>query len=375
MDRRQFLGGTIGTSLAIGGLLRLSTTNAAPKSQIQEEYSVISFTDGDIAVNNHLSSLARLYRTFDAQPTNLVISGAIINGELVNSQFLGDYSSLDRLSNLSEKVLLNNSKSATAYIQAAQISGSMHLFDVCKEYLRRSKLLNGNLNEIQQVQMSVLQATARDQQEVLIFREERAQASESPEESIPYAALLADMGQIEKANSIYLQALNYRHKNPSPFIPAWICFQLGMLWGEIAKPSNKDLASSWYAKAISYMPKYTKARLHQAEIYMASGKNDLALKILQPALGSTDPEVSWRISEIYAAKNQPKFSAQYLQLAKTLFTSLLDRYPLAFADHAVEFYVGSGNNPSKAYELALLNYQNRPTGRAANLLQNTKKHL
>ena len=222
---------------------------------------------------------------------------------------------------------------------------------------------------------NVLQATSKDQGEVLALREESVISSGSPEDLIPYAALLADMGEIEKANLIYLKALNYKYKNPSPFIPAWICFQIGLLWGEIANPNNKDLASFWYSKAMAYIPKYTKARVHLAEIYTATGKNELALQTLQPALASADPEVSWRISEIYAIKNQPKYSEQYLQLADTIFTSLLERYPLAFADHAVEFYVSSGNNPEKAFKLALLNYQNRPTDRAALLLQKTRKLL
>ena len=375
MDRRQFLGGAIGASLAIGGLLRIPSSIAASNSQNQVAYQANFFTDGDIAVNNHLSSLARLHRIFEAQPNRLGISAAIINGELINSQFLGDYTSLDRLSDLSEKVLINNSNSGAAYIQAAQISASMHLFDISKDYLRKAELLDGNRNEIKYVQMSVLQATSKDQGEVLALREESVISSGAPEDLIPYAALLADVGEIEKANLIYLKALNYKYKNPSPFIPAWICFQIGLLWGEIANPNSKDLASFWYSKAMAYIPKYTKARVHLAEIYTATGKNELALQTLQPALASADPEVSWRISEIYAIKNQPKYSEQYLQLADTIFTSLLERYPLAFADHAVEFYVSSGNNPEKAFKLALLNYQNRPTDRAALLLQKTRKLL
>lgn len=375
MDRRRFLGGAIGASLAIGGLLRLPPSFAAPNSYHQDGYRTISFTDGDIAVNNHLSSLGRLYRIFEVQPSHLTISGSLISGELINSQFLGDYSSLDRLSDLSEKILQNNSKSPTAYIQVAQIYASMHQFAAANDFLRKAELLNGNRNDIDYVQMSVLQATTNNQSEILAIREQIALSSGTPENLIPYAALLADNGQTEMANAIYIKALNYKYKNPSPFIPAWICFQLGMMWGEIATPSDKDLASSWYAKALAYIPKYTKARIHQAEIYMDSGKNELALRTLQPALASTDPEVSWRISEIYAIENHPEFSAQYLQMADSMFTSLLTKYPLAFADHAVEFYTGPGNNFNKAYELALLNYENRPTDRAAKLLQIASKLL
>lgn len=373
MDRRNFLGSAISASLAIGGLLRFPPSIAGSQFQNQVWHQTISFTDGDIAVDNHLNSLARLYQIFEDHPNNLSISSSIINSELINSQFLGDYSSLDRLSDLSEKLLKTNLNYPKAYIQVAQIYASMHQFNICMDYLRKAELLNGDQNEIDHIQMSVLQATTNDRSKVLDLRKEKVINSGAPEDLIHYAALLADDGQIEEANSIYLKALHYKYKNPSPFIPAWICFQIGLLWGEIAKHSNKDLAFYWYKKAIAYIPKYTKARVHLAEIYTASGRNELALQTLQPALASTDPEVSWKISDIYAMDNQPNYSAQYLQLTNTLFTSLLERYPLAFADHAAEFYISSGNNPDKAYQLALLNYQNRPTERAANLLQNTRK--
>jgi hypothetical protein len=46
------------------------------------------------------------------------------------------------------------------------------------------------------------------------------------------------------------------------------------------------------------------------------------------------------------------------------FEELLRRYPLAFADHAAEFYAGSGDDCRRALELARANVANRPTRRA-----------
>jgi hypothetical protein len=375
MDRRRFLGSAVGVSLVIGNLLRISSASAAPAFQNTESIQALAFTDGDIAINNHLSSLARLHRIYEEQPKNLIISSSIINGELINSQFLGDYLALDRLSNLSKTLLVNNAKSAEAYIQIAQISATMHQFEIANDYLQKAKKLNGNKQDIEHVELSILQATAKDQGRVLEARKKITLTSGSPEDFVPYAALLADTCQYESANLAYLKALEYKYKNPSPLIPAWICFQLGMLWGELADPKNISRASAWYERALSYLPQYTKARIHLAEILMIDGKNELALKMLQPALISTDPEVSWKIAEVYAKMNQTKVSAQYLLLANTMFTRLLDKYPLAFADHAAEFYMGLGKNPHKAYELALLNFQNRPTVRAAKLLQNANNSL
>ncbi len=46
------------------------------------------------------------------------------------------------------------------------------------------------------------------------------------------------------------------------------------------------------------------------------------------------------------------------------FEALLAKHPLAFADHGAEFYLGSGGDPARAFELAQLNLANRPTLRA-----------
>ena len=38
----------------------------------------------------------------------------------------------------------------------------------------------------------------------------------------------------------------------------------------------------------------------------------------------------------------------------TGFEALVTKHPLAFADHAAEFYLGSGGDPARAFELAKL---------------------
>ena len=53
-----------------------------------------------------------------------------------------------------------------------------------------------------------------------------------------------------------------------------------------------------------------------------------------------------------------------LRVARDGFESLLAKHPLAFADHGAEFYLGSGDDPRRALELARLNLANRPTLRA-----------
>jgi hypothetical protein len=54
----------------------------------------------------------------------------------------------------------------------------------------------------------------------------------STEDLVALGALLADLREFTDADRIYGQALE-GYRDVSPFPVAWVCFQLGMLWGEL----------------------------------------------------------------------------------------------------------------------------------------------
>jgi hypothetical protein len=104
--------------------------------------------------------------------------------------------------------------------------------------------------------------------------------------------------------------------------------------------------------------------VHLAEIYASEERADDAEALLLPALASGDPEVRWRLAEALTAQDRlPEAEAQ-LDAARSGFEALLRRHPLAFADHAADFYAGIGNDRRRALELARTNSANRPTARA-----------
>src|SRR5262249_30891937 len=167
----------------------------------------------------------------------------------------------------------------------------------------------------------------------------------------------------DEADTVYRQAL-CSYEDVSPFPLAWVCFQLGMLWGELAAVPDPSLAALWYRRAIAYLPGYVKARVHLAEIYASRHQIREAEALLLPALSSHDPEVRWRLADVLMAQERFNEARTQLDAARFGFDELVDRHLLAFADHAAEFYAGSGNDPWRALELARLNAANRPTRRA-----------
>ena len=70
------------------------------------------------------------------------------------------------------------------------------------------------------------------------------------EDCVALGALLADLGEFDDADQIYRQALR-EYQDVSPFPVAWVCFQLGMLWGELVPEPQLTRAEQWYRKAIA----------------------------------------------------------------------------------------------------------------------------
>src|SRR4030095_9788214 len=183
------------------------------------------------------------------------------------------------------------------------------------------------------------------------------------EERVALGAFLADMGEFDEADAVYRDALR-SYQDVSPFPVAWVCFQLGMLWGELVPEPQTARAAQWYRTAIDCLPSYTKARVHLAEIYSSSGRTGDAEALLIPAIPSGDPEVHWRLADVLTSQQRYAEAEVHMQAAQFGFEALLERHLLAFADHGVEFYAGSGNSWRRALDLARVNVANRPTLRA-----------
>jgi hypothetical protein len=79
-------------------------------------------------------------------------------------------------------------------------------------------------------------------------------------------------------------------------------------------------------------------------------------------------EVRWRLADVLIAQERFDEAETQLEAARAGFEALLERHLLAFADHAAEFYAGSGNVRHRALALARANVANRPTRRAVTQL-------
>lgn len=321
-----------------------------------------SATDGEIAAINLESARHGAWVRF-AQDARLPgVACAVVDSERLAAQFLGDLDALDRLETLASQFARDDESFRAALVQA-EIASMGHRFDDARGHLTRAALMGGPPGDIDRQSLSIDQACGSEPDAVLAARRQIATASGRLEDLVPLGAMLADMERFAEADAVYRQAFS-SYDDVSPFPLAWVCFQLGMLWGELVPKPDPSLAALWYRRAIAYLPGYVKARVHLAEIYASQGQSTEAEALLRPALSSCDPEVRWRLADVLTAQRRFDEAEGQLDAAKRGFEELIKKHLLAFADHAAEFYAGSGNDRRRALELARVNVTNRPTRHA-----------
>jgi hypothetical protein len=321
-----------------------------------------SATDGEIAAINLESARLGAWARFAQDPRLPGVAEEIVDSERLASQFLGDLDVLDRLDVLALEFTRVDGSFRAPLLQA-EIASAAHRFDDARGYLARAARSSAPREAIERQALAIDQACGVGLDAVLAARHGFAKASGRLEDLVPLGALLADLERFAEADTVYRQAF-FSYSDVSPFPLAWVCFQLGMLWGELVPVPDPALAAVWYRRAIAYLPGYVKARVHLAEIYASQDRYGDAEALLLPALSSRDPEVNWRLADVLTAQGRFDEAERQIDAARSGFDQLLKNHLLAFADHAAEFYASSGNDHRRALELARANVANRPTRRA-----------
>ena len=322
-----------------------------------------ALTDGNIAANNLESARQQSWSRFWQDPLRPGIAEYIVEQEQLAMQFLGDLGALDRLEMLVNHLDRVDADSARTSLIHAQLASMTHRFADARSYLAKTEVRGLLAPAANRLSLSIDQACGTGLEAVLETRQRMAAESVHLEDMVPLGALHADLRKFDEADQTYQRALK-EYQDTSPFAAAWVCFQLGVLWGELVPETQSARAARWYRRAIEYLPCYVKARVHLAEIYLRDKKLGDAEALLLRALSSGDPEVSWRLANVMLAKENVAEGEAHLQTAQSGFEALLEKHLLAFADHGAEFYSGSGDDSGRAFELASVNLANRPTLRA-----------
>ena len=203
-------------------------------------------TDGEIAVVNLQSARLRSWSRFFQDPLQPGIAEALIEQEQFTAQFVGDLSALDRVDSLTRDLIQLDAGSARTALIQAKIASMLHRFSDARHYLAQAELGGApSADDVQRLRLSIDQACGVNLGAVMDERRKMAAKSGRLEDLVALGALLADLREFSEADRIYRQALR-SYSDVSPFAVAWVCFQLGMLWGELASEPDLAVAEQWY---------------------------------------------------------------------------------------------------------------------------------
>src|SRR5262245_5491467 len=287
-----------------------------------------SATDGKIAAINLESARRRAWARFEQDARRPGVAEALVDHERVAAQYFGDLDALDRLDELASQFARADNSYRAALVHA-EVASTVHRFNDARNHLARVASLSGPREAIERHSLTIDQACGVELDAVLAARRRIATASGRLEDLVPLGAVLADLERYAEADAVYRQAF-CSYDGVSPFPLAWACFQLGVLWGELAPVPDPNLGALWYRRAIAYLPGYVKARVHLAEIYASQEQTADAAALLMPVRASRDPEVRWRLADVLRAQQRLEEAETELDAARCGFDELLRRHPLAF---------------------------------------------
>ena len=330
--------------------------DGAPREFIDRAPEVTT-TSGEIAVLNLHSNIDGLRRAL-ARTGSFDVASRLTDLLLTRARYLGSYSDFAEAQQLAEQLVQGNQR-ADALVLRARVRGALHDFAGAEDDLNEAHALSAR--DVSGAQATIALATGRDLDEVLVTRTQALEKGRSFQTLSDTAAIYAALGRFEEADAHFVEALE-RYRDVSPFPVAWVHFQRGVMWAEQA--ARPDIARPLYERAVGALPNYVVANVHLAELESLDGDIDRAVARLERIYVSTeDPEPAGLLAELLTGRDPDRADA-LTEDARQTYDELLKRYPLAFLDHASEFFAGPGDDPSRAVQLALENLDHRENHRA-----------
>jgi tetratricopeptide (TPR) repeat protein len=279
---------------------------------------------------------------------------------ILREEFLADYDALDRASTLAESRFVT----AQDLLKRAQTRAAVHRFAEALSDLEVAKQHSVSPDQTLALRASILIATGHAREVVARLKRELSRNPSFASRSM-LATAYASMGRVDEADRLYVAALAGLNTT-LPFPYAWIYFGRGLMWAE--QGQNPARAEAMYDQALAYVPEFAAANISLAKLEMARGSNAAARKrILRVALSTNQPEALALLGVLDVRNGNLMEGNGEISRARQRFESLLARYPLGFADHAAEFYLGPGHDPERAWLLAEQNLANRQTDRSVAL--------
>ncbi len=341
-----------------------AAVGAAPAPRAPLTLSQLSTTAGMLALSNLQGQIEGEEHLAIYRPLTVKQQAGIIDLVSMRGQFLGHLADYERAADLAAELVRDDPNDGAAFLARAKTLATFHEFAAALHDLDHAARLGLAGAQLTRLRAAILQATGR-YDEALTIR--RADADARPDIGTigAEASLYAERGDVDEAERLFNEAPHH-YRDVSPFPVVWLYFQQGLMWmreGDLAR------ARELFAAAHERLPDYAAAEGHRAEVEAALGNRKRAIALLEPlAATSDDPDYAAQLARILLDDGQVEEAGRWRAVAVQAYDALTRQHPLAFADHAAEFWLAAGSDPVKALGFALRNRDNRPTARAYELV-------
>jgi len=326
------------------------------------------YTSGRIALAN-LSTLIEGLELRRGECAGFEDAIALSKLMFLRGDLLGRIADHDRAELVATEAIALSPNAGSALYTRAWLAQRFHRFQEANALLDQALVAGYSRQKIDVEKAALMQATGK-YSEALVLRERLAKEDPGIHTLGALASLMAEMDQWVAAETCYAAAVD-ADNGVSPFP----CSQLLFEWGVSAmRYGDVDRAEAIFVELEAILPAHVPGRGHRAEVALRRGQLDVAATLIAPLLEiSDDPEYRAIYAEILAARGDAE-AASEAERAAAAYELLLAKRPEAYADHAAEFFMGVGNRPQLAVQLASANWKLRDTPRSRSLLAKAQQN-
>lgn len=321
-------------------------------------------TDGRVALNNLSAQIDGLAAMTERNPRRVGAAVKLVTFYLERGRFTGTVADYERAEQLAQALTEAHPDRGDAWHARAKVHALFHRFDAAQASLQRARQLGHSGQACDALLVSILAARGRE----VAARTTLASLANGSGTELLRARVWIDAAFGDPATAaLELRALRASEPGPSPFPAAALAFQEGRLWMDAENPREARIA---FRTAVDLLPDFAPALGHLAEVQAQLGDTGAAIRTLRRlAATSDDPDYAAQLARILREHGAEAEAEPWVASASARYDQLMQKHPLAFADHAAEFWLAAGNDPVRALDAARRNVANRDTARARELLR------
>lgn len=321
-------------------------------------------TAGVLAIGNLQAQIDGLEREAAAGRLPVEAQAGLVDLVALRGQVLGRVADYELAEALAEQLAQVAPSDSDALLARARARATFHRFGDALADLDEAQRLGADPTLVDAERAANFQATGRYEQALAIYS--KAVERRADFHSLGNLATLhAERGEVAVAESLFSESRE-RYRGVTPIPLAQLHFKRAQMW--IAQ-AELPRARAWLDAAVRRLPAYAPAQGHLAEVEAAVGETDSAIGRLLPLTGSSDdPDYAAQLARILLEVGRREEAGEWRARAAARYDELLARHAEAFADHAAEFWLEAGADPSRALRFAKKNLEVRPTRRAHELV-------